>query len=213
LDEYHKIYGPYVRATVGPDRNKIIMGSWSKPEFEFLADVDWIFTEKIDGTNIRIHWDGHKVTFGGRTDNAQIPAKLVEHLNDTFPEEMFEQAFGDTVLTLYGEGFGAGIQKGGGNYGPNQEFILFDVKIGNWWLRRNDVVEVAQKMGVPVVPILRVCSLSQMIDAMATGSIPSGFGNFNAEGVVGTPLVPLFARDGSRIIVKVKEADFKGVTR
>jgi len=34
----------------------------------------WQFTEKIDGTNIRIIWNDGKLTFGGRSDNAQIPA-------------------------------------------------------------------------------------------------------------------------------------------
>jgi len=129
--EYHKIYGPFTRETEGPNRNKVKIGFWSKPEFQYLQDNVWIFTEKIDGTNIRVHWDGHKVVFGGRTDNAAIPAKLFDHLRNTFLEELFEQAFGDTEVTLYGEGFGAGIQKGGGNYGPNQEFILFDVRIGD----------------------------------------------------------------------------------
>ena len=37
---------------------------------------EWQWTEKIDGTNIRCIWDAAagKLTFGGRTDNASIPA-------------------------------------------------------------------------------------------------------------------------------------------
>lgn len=29
-------------------------------EFDYLKDNTWIFTEKVDGTNIRIMWDGGK---------------------------------------------------------------------------------------------------------------------------------------------------------
>ena len=68
MSEYPKIYGPFKRHTEGPDKNKLIPGSWTVPEFEDLECNDWIWTEKVDGTNIRVHWDGHKVSFGGRTD-------------------------------------------------------------------------------------------------------------------------------------------------
>ncbi len=50
--EYPKIYGPYKRHTEGPDRNKLIIGEWTKPEFRDLANIDWEWTEKVDGTNI-----------------------------------------------------------------------------------------------------------------------------------------------------------------
>jgi hypothetical protein len=212
LKEYHKIYSPFVRATEGPRRNKFIIGQWSKPEFEFLKDNLWIFTEKVDGTNIRIHWDGHAVTFGGRTDNAQIPSKLVDYLRNTFQEELFEQAFGETVATLYGEGYGVGIQKGGGNYGANQEFILFDVRVGEWWLQRDSITEIGQKLGVNVVPIYCTATLTQMITRISAQPLMSMFSGedkgFQAEGVVGIPMVPMTSRSGERIIVKVKNADF-----
>lgn len=208
--EYHKIYGPFRRETEGPNRNKVIPGDWSLPEFGYLADLPWLFTEKIDGTNIRVNWDGHKSTLGGRTENAQIPAKLVAALAALLPEELFEQAFGETEVTLFGEGYGAGIQKGGGNYRQDQGFVLFDVMIGGWWLQRADVEDVASKLGLDVAPVLAVCTLNEVIATVATGNLFSDWGPFRAEGVVGTPAVPLFTRSGHRVIVKVKAADFAG---
>lgn len=209
--EYHKIYSPFRRETEGPNRNRVIYWAWTMPELQYLADQDWVFTEKVDGTNIRVGWDGHKVEFGGRTNNAQIPAKLVAALRDLFPEELFEQAFGAEPVTLFGEGYGAGIQKGGGNYRQDQGFVLFDVRIGEWWLRREDVEDVAGKLGIDVVPIVARCSLRTAINAMADGAVFSTWGQFLAEGMVGTPAVPLFTRSGDRIIVKVKHADFATV--
>lgn len=60
--EYPKIYGPYKRHTEGPDRNKLILGTWTSPELECLQHAEWYFTEKVDGTNIRVHWDGHRIS-------------------------------------------------------------------------------------------------------------------------------------------------------
>ena len=70
MDEYHKIKSIYER-----DHNtkKLIEGKFVDETIEFLKDNIWEFTEKIDGTNIRVIWDGHRVTFAGRTDKAQMP--------------------------------------------------------------------------------------------------------------------------------------------
>jgi len=54
-----------------------------------------------------------------------------------------------------------------------------------------------------------VCTLNEMIEQMRAGGIKSLSGDFEAEGVVGVPAVPLASRSGERIIVKVKSADFR----
>lgn len=41
--------------------------------FQYLKDCERIWTEKVDGANIQIRWDGHRVEFGGRTERANIP--------------------------------------------------------------------------------------------------------------------------------------------
>ncbi len=120
---------------------------------------------------------------------------------------MFEQAFGETEVTLYGEGHGAGIQKGGGNYSATPEFVLFDVLIGGFWLLRVDVEDVAQKLGLRVVPLVLTGTLHDAIKTVRSG-LTSGWGNFPAEGLVGVPAAGLLDRAGRRLMVKVKRADF-----
>ena len=61
-----------------------------KPAVEYLKDNIWQFTEKVDGTNIQVYWDGHKVEFAGRTDKAQIPSHLMERLEELFDGEVGE---------------------------------------------------------------------------------------------------------------------------
>lgn len=207
---YHKIPGLYKREEVRPFN--LIEGVYREPELELLKDIEWEFTEKVDGTNIRIIWDGHNVVFGGRTDNASLPAFLVTRLTELFlgtrNEQVFEQVFGETDVVLFGEGYGAKIQKGGGNYRQNQDFVVFDVKVGDIYLRRADVEDVAAKFGLAAVPVVLRGTLQQGVDLVRAG-LKSQWGDFTAEGLVGKPAVDLFTRTGDRIIAKIKHEDFR----
>jgi hypothetical protein len=205
MNKYHKINSIFKRSR---ENNRIIEGDFSTPEFEFLANNMWTWSEKVDGTNIRVMLKDGAVTFGGKTDSAQIPAQLVTRLNERFlplAEKMLE-IFGCDAC-LYGEGYGAKIQKGGGNYRADQDFVLFDCKVGDWWLQRADVEDVAQKLSVDVVPIIGEGTLHDAI-ALAKAGILSTWGNFQAEGIVARPKTELKTRNGNRIITKIKCCDF-----
>lgn len=208
MKEYIKIDTLFERDVNGS--KKLIKGKFRSEAVKYLADNIWVFTEKIDGTNIRIHWDGHKVTFDGRTNNAQIPSNLVKYLMDTFgtmeAEEMFEQKFGSTEVTLYGEGYGPKIQKGG-LYRPDVSFILFDVLIGDIWLKRDSVEDIAKAFGIDVVPIIFKGTINEAVEFVETKP-KSTIGNAPMEGVVGRPEIEMFDRMGKRIIVKIKVKDF-----
>lgn len=206
-DLYPKIYSPYVRHTEGPLRNKFDVGNWAREEFRILAGLNWEWTEKVDGTNIRIIWDGYRVSYGGRTDNAQIPATLIMVLTQMFPETLLEQVFGATAAILYGEGYGPKIQKGGGNYRKDQSFTLFDVKIGNWWLKPEAVTDIATQLGIDRVPILGNFPVATAIEEITNG-FTSTWGEFLTEGFVGRPPMGILARDGDRLLMKVKTVDF-----
>lgn len=189
----------------------MIIGKYDKPEFELLKDVEWTFTEKVDGTNIRIMWDGNKVAFGGKTDNAQIPAKLLKKLMELFGgeanEQVFESVFGSDGACLYGEGFGGNIQKDGPLYGEF-DFVLFDVKVGTFWLERHNVEDVARKFDLDIVPIVGTGTLSDMSQMVQDG-FHSKWGAFNCEGLVARPSTELQTRNGDRIITKLKYKDFQ----
>ena len=204
--EYPKIEGPFKRGNNG----KVVRGEWRTAEFEYLQDAEWLFTEKVDGTNIRIGWDGDKVEIGGRTANAQLHIDLVKVLHATFTDrsEAMREAFGATAVTLFGEGYGAGIQKGG-IYRPDKSFILFDVLIGDYWLKYTDTVGIADKLGIEVVPLRGVFSLNAAIEVLSDGPLPSYVAQeaADAEGLVGVPTVPLSDRRGNRIIIKLKTKD------
>jgi len=35
----------------------MLFGDYSLPEFELLKNIDWVMTEKVDGTNTRLRYD------------------------------------------------------------------------------------------------------------------------------------------------------------
>ena len=212
MNKYHKINTVFNRDMDKP-KNPIIMWDWSEPEFEYLANNKWELTEKVNGTNIRIMWDGEKITFGGKTDNAQIHAPLVQRLNEVFLPQLdkFIEIFGlGGDVCLYGEGYGNRIQKVGKLYREDQDFVLFDIKIGDWWLMRPDIEDIASKLGIDVVPIVGVGTLFDAIQFVKNG-FTSQWGNFEAEGVIAKPVIPLLSRGGKRIITKIKTIDFKNL--
>lgn len=207
MDKYPKIQSIFKR---DEKTFKFIEGQYSLPEFELLKDIDWVWTEKVDGTNIRIKWTkGNQVMFGGRTDNTSIPTFLIAKLQELFPQEIFEKNITKTdTLCLFGEGYGAKIQKGGGKYNPNGvDFVLFDVKVDDWWLKREDVCEIADYLNIKTVPIIKIGTLQQSIEFAKSG-YKSNWGDFEAEGIVLKPKIDLFNRKGNRIITKVKHKDF-----
>lgn len=79
MEEYQKIQTIFKRDPANRMKT-LIMGEYSTPEFQFLKNNVWVFTEKVDGTNIRVGWDGNQIIFSGKTDNSQIPATLVNSL-------------------------------------------------------------------------------------------------------------------------------------
>ena len=211
VPKYPKIQTVYKR---DPDNNyrTLLIGEYSLPEIEYLAHNEWLWTEKIDGTNIRVYWDGVRVWLGGRTERSQIPPFLVNSLEELFPTEKFRQIYPDTEMVLYGEGYGNKIQKVGNSYiKDDTNFILFDVLIGGYWLEREDIEDVAHQLEINFVPIRGRGSINDAIEMVRNGfsSWTSHDHDLIAEGLIMFPSEQLFNRHGSRIITKIKYKDFE----
>lgn len=223
--EYHKIQTLYKR---NPKRKKeILLGQYTKPEFEYLSGNEWFGTEKVDGTNIRVKVKPREThgqvshIYGGRTDAANLDDRLITALDKVFNfDTLFriQDLFPGGVI-FYGEGYGAKIQKGGGNYRPDQGFVLFDVLVPDaetegkvWWLRREDVEDLASQLGIDVVPVVARGTLHEL-ESLVQGGLTSKWGDFPSEGLVIQPTVPLWARGGDRVITKLKTKDFEILAR
>jgi len=217
--EYPKIQGLYKRDMDKESQNygKFIIGQYSKPEFELLKDIQWVWTEKINGTNTRICIYTNpliqEIEFKGKTDKADMPQHLLEKLQELFTKEkvfsIFELSEEKPDVYLYGEGYGYKIQSGCKYFGGRKEvdFILFDIRIGNWWLKREDVEKIAIQLGIKFVPVVGNGTINEAINFIKRG-FTSMFGDFMAEGLVIRPKVELKSRSGERVITKIKYVDF-----
>lgn len=209
MQEYHKIQTVFLRDPTTKHKT-LLDGQFARPEFAYLAYNQWTFTEKVDGTNIRISANDDGLVIGGRTDRAQIPVFLLSKLMTVFDADALRATFDTDDFCLYGEGYGAKIQKGGGNYNPRGvDFVLFDVRVGTWWLERAAVNDIANRLGISVVPVIGNGTLYDMVE-MTRNGFNSLWGVFRAEGIVARPEVELFDRGGRRVITKIKCKDFAG---
>lgn len=214
MKTYHKIQTVFLRDMDSQRRKKpVIVGKYSKPEFDFLKDNEWTCTEKIDGTNVRVIWCNGWVEFKGKNEHSQMQVSLIDKLREIFTEDKMNRVFGpqeeeDGGVCLYGEGFGGRIKKVGPKYG-DIDFILFDIKIGNWWLERKAVDEIAKSLGIRSVPVAFKGTLRDAIYLVMKGfySLVSKE-ELIAEGLICEPSIQLFNRKGERVITKIKYKDF-----
>lgn len=201
---------------------KVKTGELRLPEFGLINQ--WLITEKVDGTNIRVALEpSGQVRFGGRTDRAQIPTFLLDTLQDMFPPEKMQAAFerdGEEwpQVVLYGEGYGVKIQKGGKYRDSGTSFRLFDVRVGEWWLNWENVLDIAEKLEISTVPWYSEPLTSFPVDVRGLNSFfPEGSlvalqekkeMDVQPEGIVARTDPLLFTRRGQRVMWKLKLKDF-----
>lgn len=221
--EYHKINGLYKRwrkdlhtedmLPEGVSWNDFKIGEFSCPEFKYLFTNDWVWSEKLDGTNIRLYLsmtdNALVVNVRGRTEKANIPKPLMDWIStwvETNSSKILNTfSFTDnSIIILYGEGVGEKIQSGQA-FGK-QHFKLFDVYIDNYWLEKSAVAEIGTALNLDTAPYW-IGTIQDAIDKVK--SLPkSAFGDFIVEGYVGQPAVRLFNAKCERIVTKVKVRDF-----
>ena len=79
--EYHKIITVWKRDPATKYKT-LIWGEWATPEFEYLQDAVWSWTEKVDGTNIRLTWADGVVRLDGRHQRSQIRGENGNRIHD-----------------------------------------------------------------------------------------------------------------------------------
>ena len=174
------------------------------------------------------------IRIAGKTDNAQIPKNLLKHMQEKYTNEKILGALGlkefipvsewnskynwddyskiPSIYTIYGEGYGEGIQSGGWYIKGGNEFIVFDVKVNDIYLKTEARDEIATKLGAPIVPFKGYFTLDEAIDYVRKGfrSVVAENPEVKmAEGLVLRTDLGLRNRMGNRLIVKIKYEDFQ----
>lgn len=191
---------------------KYLPDVYANKSVELLKDYQWYFTEKVDGTNLRLVWDGYNLTYGGRTLNANLNNKkrkeyVESNLVNKDIETILEQLFKEKEVVIYGELFGGDV--GIANYSNEYQFRVFDIWVDGYWLEYKNIVEIANNLSFNVVPIVLNGTIEDGVNFVKNinKSELSETGVF--EGIVGKPIGDFYDRNGERIIVKIKKTHFK----
>lgn len=214
MNKYHKIQTVFLRDPATKYKT-LLEGHYVLPEFSYLKDNQWEWTEKVNGTNIRVIFNGLGIRYAGKTDTAEMYPGMLKALHKLFDNKLpifFDFFKGElglrTDVCFYGEGYGAKIQKGGGLYRPDQGFVLFDIKANGVWLERPNLIGMSKVFNIDLVPVVGQGTLPEMVKLVQTG-FNSQWGKFRAEGIVARPAIGLHNRWNRRIITKLKCGDFK----
>jgi hypothetical protein len=198
---------------------------------EYQNNIELVETDEPRGVHFHVR-------IAGKTDNANIPPKLKAFMEEHYPEDKVLAAFGlqkfipaqqfadhkwvdengrpavnkiPRIYTVYGEGYGAGIQKGGNYIKDGVSYIVFDVKVDDMYLLTASRDEIAGKLGAPIVPFIGYFTIDEAIDFVRVGfkSTIAENKDYMAEGLVLRTECGLLNRRGERLITKIKTCDFE----
>jgi len=129
-----------------------------------LPKGKWIITEKIDGTNIRViltkkdeegnretHIGSRKLLLNPEDKSSKQFLDCLEEVNLNKIKEYFDKV--DSTVVIYGEGYGAGVQKGR-IYSLKKNFRVFDIRIGEAYQDFEYVEKVCVDNQLNIVPML-----------------------------------------------------------
>ena len=211
---YYKIYSPWSRTDI---KSKTVNTEVFSDEYvEMLQNINWIGTEKVDGMNVNLYYDGNHIQFLGHTDKTQFDKEVKDFLDSLITperEQILEQIFGEKEAFICGELIGPKIQN---NYYSLTEYkiFVFDVycKTTDTYWEYKYTKELAEYIGFDFVPVFDIGSLNDIkntVKRTPSSSVNDKI-NVEIEGIVIKPEHELKKANGERIIYKVKICDLLG---
>lgn len=192
-------------------------------EREGFSGGTWVASEKLHGANFSFHYDGknHKEAkrsgFIEEGENFYACSEVVNQIRPLIRELwglLLEEAYsGLTSISVYGELFGDGVQKGI-SYGE-KKFYAFDMaatvtmpEISHTFMY-DPFKRFMGEVGIPIAPEIATGTLQEMLELSPEfDSKVLGIEDNLAEGLVIKPVIPCFLASGSRVILKHKAKGF-----
>jgi hypothetical protein len=208
MDKYPKINTLYKRTIEKPCT--IIPGDYRDEIYPNICL--WDVYEKVDGTNIRITFSEDELIIRGKTDNADLSRELIENIKDLLPLDRLNTILPQLkphTITLFGEGYGRNIQNPAGSlYRPDMSFILFDIKIGHWWLDSKKVAAISCELQILSALFIGRMSISTITDYVKSKPLSLISQKPQVmEGIIAR--TSLHKRDGERVMFKLKVKDYE----
>ncbi len=149
-------------------------------------------------------------------DEPEVEGKYISEIVQELHMDMPQVKLVEQPIIIYGEYYGGKVQGGkiGGKYGKN-DFRVFDILKEGYWLSREDVSLVCEKLGLKQVPFLGQMTIREAEQKVIEGftSAVSEDKDFLAEGIVMRAPYGICDRYGNRIIVKIKTKDYREYDR
>jgi hypothetical protein len=177
---------------------------------EILLFKECYAMEKIHGSSAHVSFNQGKLGFfAGGCKHEDFVA-----LFDESQLAEFCNRFLESKVIIYGEVYGGKLQGMSDTYGNSLRFIVFEVKIGEWWLDVPKAEEFATNLGFDFVSYRRIPtdlrSLDAERDADSIQAQKNGCGSDKKrEGIVLRPLIEATMNNGKRIIAKHKALEFR----
>lgn len=185
--------------------------------------IAWCITEKIHGANFQVYYDGEQILLGSRNrfikDNEnfnnlnnliqEIKPQLLHFFKSVNPESL--------PITLYGEVYGDGIQKGV-KYSKTKKIRFFDLKFKDEYIPYDLALELFEFHRLPHIPVLEcfngtISEVIKQVNTRFNSTIAEGdyseLENNLCEGVVIKPYYKEYKTIlGNRVIIKKKNEEF-----
>jgi len=190
-------------------------------EFPELQNIQFIITEKIHGThtmfvfepNGDMHICSRNRRLGSRDDKHfgiwdYVDAELTELVSKM--KEYAESQ--NSTITLHGEFFGPGIQKGI-DYGKRKRFLIFDIRIDSELMPQSTLIDIMAHHGllsylVPIITVVDGLEKALAFNIEFDSLLSSNEDNI-CEGIVIKPFKKVFRHwDGKTFYLKKKNAKF-----
>lgn len=141
----------------------------------------WCIVEKMDETNIgerrfarvpnpttRVVYENGSITDVDITNNAQIPARLLQYLQTTFTESPLGTDFGDgNKVVFLKDGYGVKIREGGRLYQNDNVFVTFTAWVDGWWrFPSRSQEDLTTEIGNKCVSLLEYINIGDAVECV-----------------------------------------------
>ena len=222
FDGYSKIDGTNSKIIFYPSTGEVKVGGKTDNacsqhgQFAFLLDIAY----KIQGALQEIFPPTCAKFMPKIDDNGNIIYNTGGLPTTSIEAKQYEVNMEEIAVYIYGEYFGAGIQKGAGYSvdGKTNRFMVFDIEQQGWWVP-NDVREAILKRIEHIsgfefehAPYVGQDTIEgferKVMDGFKTLVPNVSDPNIIEEGIVARPTLPIKSSRGRRIIVKIKYHDY-----
>lgn len=211
FEAYSKIDGTNSKIVYYPSSGEIIVGGKSDNansqhgQFEYLQAI----ADRIKPILGEMYPKESAVFTPKIGDNKKVE---VNHIRiDSAEFDTVEMV--ESPIYIYGEYYGCGIQKCGGNYSKENRFAVFDICQNGWWIPSTMRHGICQNLEIEEVP-----RHFDMTLKAAEAKVMHGFttcvndvvnDQMIEEGLVLRPTTPFKDSRGNRVIVKIKYCDYQ----